>query len=128
VGEAFKRMRAAAFEQQRHRHYQALVAGDLLRIARSSETRVEVRCPLTNAETGLAVGSQCLVRQSDTGECDLVHGNIVVGRLPPEAQSAISASRQAAPNLQGLLPCRVSSMGAFGTVSLELGAEVSDGA
>ena len=90
MGEAFKRMRAAAFEQQRHRHYQALVSEDLLRIARSSETRVEVRCPLTNAGTGLTVGSHCLVRQNDNGECDVVHGNLVVGRLPPTSRSQSS--------------------------------------
>jgi hypothetical protein len=39
VGEAFKRMRAAAFQHQQHRHYQALVDRDLIRMTRSSETR-----------------------------------------------------------------------------------------
>ena len=96
MGEAFKRARAAAFDHQNHRHYQALVDGDLLRMARTDETRCEVSCPLTNTGTGLSVGSECLLVQNDNGDCDVVHGNVVVGRLPPEARSTIAACQQAA--------------------------------
>jgi len=128
VGEAFKRKRAAAFQHQRHRHYQGLVKRDLISMMRSSETRFEVTCALTNPNTGLVVGSRCLVRQNDNGECDVVHGNIVVAHLPPEARGTIDASRARGPSLQDLLPCRVSSMGAFGAVSLELDDGVTDAA
>lgn len=128
MGEAFKRKRAAAFDHQNHRHYQALIDSDLLRMARTEETRCEVTCPLTNTGTGLSVGSECLLVQNDNGDCDVVHGNVVVGRLPPEAKSAIAACQLAAPTFHGIFPCRVSQLGAFGMASFHLSAESSSGA
>lgn len=119
VGEAFKRMRAAAFENQRSRPYQALVKEDLLRASRSTETRFEVTARLANGGIGLAVGSRCIVRETD-GAYEVVYGNMAVGRLPVEANDAISACKEAAPSLNGVIPCRVTRIGVFGGVSLEL--------
>ena len=118
MGEAFKRKRAARFDHQNHRHYQALVERDLLRVSRATETRFEVSARVAN-DTGLAVGSQCLVQERD-GEYDVLHGNIVVARLPVEARDTLAACMQAAPSLHGVFPCRVSRIGAFGSVSLRL--------
>lgn len=120
-------MRAAAFTHQRSQPYQALVATDLLRLSRETHARFEVTVRLTNDTTGLAVGSRCILRETD-GEHDVVHGNVVVARLPAEATDAIAACKEAAPNLNGVIPCRVSRVGAFGGVSLELDVGDEDGA
>ena len=112
-------MRAAAFNHQNDRHYQTLVDGDLLRISRATETRVEVSAHLSNEATGLAVGSQCIVYERD-GEYDVLHGNIVVARLPAEARETLAACARRAPNLNRVFPCRISRIGAFGGVSLQV--------
>ena len=126
MGEAFKRRRAAAFEHQRSRAYQALVDQDLIRASRATEVRFEVTTRLSNSTTGLALGSHCLVRERG-GEYEVVHGNLVVAQLPQEACDAIVACKQAAPRLNGVTPCRVSRLGAFGAVSLELDLGEDDG-
>jgi len=114
-------MRAARFQHQSHRNYQALVDRDLLRISRGTETSFEVSVRLTNATTDLTVGSPCLVRERD-GRHEVLHGNIVVARLAPEAQETLAACMHAAPSLSGMIPCRVSRVGSFGGVSLTLDA------
>jgi hypothetical protein len=112
-------MRAAPFNHQNDRHYQTLVDDDLLRIARATETRVEVTARLSNAATGLAIGSQCIVREKD-GEYDVLHGNMVVAQLPAEAKETLAACVQRAPSLNRVFPCRISRIGPFGGVSLQL--------
>lgn len=127
MGEAFKRMRAATFHHQNHRPYQALINRDLLRASRGTETRFEVQTRLTDTTSGLVEGSHCIVRETD-GEYHVVHGNIVVSHLPVEARETISAYVRVTPSLNGIIPCRVSRVGAFGGVSLELDTrEVDDG-
>ena len=123
VGEAFKRKRAAPFDHQNHRHYQALIDRDLLRVSRATETRFEVSARVAN-DTGLLVGSHCLVRERD-GEYDVLHGNIVVARLPAEAGDTrgVQAGRT---EPQRRLPCHVSRIGAFGSVSLKLDSGADD--
>ena len=125
MGEAFRRKRAARFDHLNHRHYQAFVERDLLRIARATETHFEVSARLTNGTTGLVVGSHCLVRERG-GEYDVLHGNIVVARLPAEAKDTLTACTRVAPSFNGVLPCRVSRIGAFSGISLKLGGD-SDG-
>jgi hypothetical protein len=117
-------MRAAQFDHQNDRHYQGLVERDLLRVSRATETRFEVTARVAN-DTGLAVGSHCLVHERD-GEYDVLHGNIVVARLPEEARDTLAACKQAAPSLNGVFPCRVSRIGAFGSVSLKLDSGADD--
>jgi hypothetical protein len=120
VGEALKRKRVAPFDHQNDRYYQALVARDLLRISRATETRFEVNGRLTNGVSGLSVGSHCLVRQNAGGDYEVLHGNVVVARLPAEAKDTLSACEQIAPSLNGIFPCRVTRLGAFGSISLEI--------
>lgn len=127
MGEAFKRARAAPFQHQRSRPYQALVERDLLRISRTTESRFEVNLRLTNSSTGLQVGSRCVLRASE-GDHDLLHGNMVVGRLPPEARVTVAACKQGSPSLNGIIPCRVTRLGLLGGVSLELDVEDHDNA
>jgi hypothetical protein len=124
VGEAFKRKRAARFDHQNHRHYQALVDRDLLRVSRATVTRFEVSARVAN-DTGLVVGSHCLVQERD-GEYDVLHGNIIVARLPAEARDTLVACKQVAPSLNGVFPCRVSRIGAFGSVSFKLESGADD--
>jgi hypothetical protein len=119
VGEAFRRNRAAAFHHRRHRYYQMLVDGELLRMARATDTRCELSGRLSNQATGLAVGSHCIVRDN-RGDYEIVHGNMVVGQLPAEANATLGACRLVAPSLNGAFPCRVTRIGAFGGVSLEI--------
>lgn len=119
MGEAFKRKRAAAFKHRRHRPYQALIADDLLRLARSTEAAVEVQARLSHRDVAPAVGAQCLVREVN-GAYVLIHGNMVLSTLPPEASSVLSRCRDAAPSLNGIIPCRVTRIDPFGGVYLRV--------
>jgi hypothetical protein len=119
VGEAFKRNRAAQFQHQSHRAFQKLISRDLLRISRGEEIRFELNARLANNTTGLAVGSHCIVLENG-GSHDVIHGNIVIARVPAEATEMLAACKQVAPNLNGVFPCRVTRLSAFGGVSLEL--------
>jgi hypothetical protein len=119
VCEGFRRKRAASFVHRRSRPYQMLVEQDMIRAARATQTRFEVRVRLSNKGTGITVGTRCIVRESN-GKYDLVHGNIVVAHLAPDADDTIRACKQAAPSFNGIIPCCVSRVGEFSSVSLKL--------
>jgi hypothetical protein len=84
---------------------------------------------LSNTTTGLTVGTACLITPTATGDqYQVLHGNRVVGTLPPEAASVLRNFEQIAPALNGMFPCHIVSESGFGGVTLELDpANDSDG-
>lgn len=121
MGEAFKRIRAASFKQQRSGPYQALVDANLLTLSRATTTSYGLSARLSNDGTGLTVGSTCLVMPAAAeGQYEVVYGNRVVATLPPEAIPIIHAIEKLAPALKGMVPCRVVRESGFGGVFLEV--------
>jgi hypothetical protein len=121
VGEAFKRIRAASFKQMRSGPYQALVDANLFALSRATTTTYGLSARMLNSTTGLSVGGSCLV-VAGTAEDEylVVHGNIVVANLPPEASPIMRSLKQIAPALNGVFPCRVVRETGFGGLMLEV--------
>jgi hypothetical protein len=120
VGEAFKRARAEAFEHRRWGDHQELLDANLLRISRASENQREIKTRLTDDNTGLVVGSSCMVMPSNDGQFQVVHGNTAVSVLPQEAVDVVRSVILEAPALNRILPCKVVERGPFGGISLKL--------
>lgn len=123
MGEAFKRARAEAFRHKRHRSHQELVDNDLLRLSRGSKSNRVIKTRLMGDDTGLSVGSPCIVMPSSDGRLQLVHGNTPISVLSQEAADMVSAVFREAPSLNNILPCRIADIGPFrsATVKLETG-------
>lgn len=121
MGEGFRRARAAAFQQQRNRQYQALLNATLLTLSRTTTTRFGLSARLANANANLAVGTVCMIAMTrDGGQYELIHGNRVIGALSPEATLLIHEIEELAPALSGVIPCHVAQENRFGSVLLEL--------
>lgn len=124
MGEAFKRLRAKSFKHQRHHAYQRLIDHDLLKLARSNDVTREITGRRSDAGSDLEPGTPCFIRNGSAGDYDVVHGNVVIAKVPPEARDVIDSCSVAAPSLQGVIPCRVVRVGKFGAVSLVVDPKV----
>lgn len=128
MGEAFKRARAAAFEHQRNEGKQELLSVDLFRVSRRATNAEEIRTTLHSHSGGLGVGARCLLMPSGGGGYNVVHGNTVVGTLPPEAARRAASVASEGPSLRGMLPCEVARSGPFGLYTLRpIAPESTDG-
>jgi hypothetical protein len=119
MGEAFKRARAEAFTHKRHRGHQELADGDLFRLSRGSESDRVIKTRLTGDDTGLSVGSPCIVTPSSDGRLQVVHGNTPVSVLSQEAADVVLAVFREAPSLNNILPCTIADLGPFRGVTLK---------
>ncbi len=119
MGEAWKKKRAAGFRHRASIHYELLVADSLLRLARKTKMTPEITARLMNGHA-LRVGDNCLLQPDGSGGHQVVHGNLTVAQLSPEAQDAVRGYAETAPALSGFLLCHVTRIGAFGVVTLEL--------
>jgi len=121
MGEAFKRMRAAAFRHRQSIDYQNLIAHDLRTIARKmAKAPLEISVSLKDESHVPAVGDTCIVGRVESSSFELIYGNQSIASLSAEAEELIEGCSAATLNLHDLFQFEVTEVSPFGGLTLRM--------